>query len=66
MTQEYTHCPRCGDSLPDRNFCRHCGDIGDLDEYKDDQRKPEPPTQPMTQAQFGKAAVDFAFRKIFG
>ena len=33
----YDACPHCGDALTDINWCRNCGDIEDLDEYKDDQ-----------------------------
>jgi len=34
---DYTHCPHCGTILQDRGWCRHCGDIGELDEYEDDE-----------------------------
>tara|TARA_R110000796_G_scaffold69962_1_gene159205 strand:- start:108 stop:341 length:234 start_codon:yes stop_codon:yes gene_type:complete len=53
---DYTHCPGCGRPLADIGWCRQCGDIGDLDEYKDDQLdrapfNPMPPIGPFVDMQ---------------
>jgi hypothetical protein len=26
VSRDSTHCFKCGDALPDRNFCRNCGE----------------------------------------
>ena len=31
----HIQCPHCGDPLPERNWCRHCGDVTWLDEFED-------------------------------
>lgn len=59
---EYTHCPHCGTVLADRNWCRHCGDIGELDEYRDDQLDRVPPQKPENPH---LAAVNFVFERMF-
>ena len=57
---DYTHCPHCGTLLEDRGWCRSCGDIESLDEFKDDNKKPEEPINPHL------AAVDHVFARLFG
>lgn len=35
MGCEITKCPHCGDDLKEFLWCKSCGDVTDLDEYKD-------------------------------
>ena len=35
MGYEVTSCPHCGDTLKEFLWCKSCGDVTDLDEYKD-------------------------------
>ena len=64
MVMVYDACPHCGDPLIDINWCRNCGDIEALDEYKDDQLdKVENPTDAWSMNQ---VEVNWAKGKLTG
>lgn len=56
---DYTHCPHCGVLLQDRGWCRSCGDIESLDEFKE-QNPPKPENDNPH-----LAAIDFAVNRLF-
>ena len=59
---ELENCPHCGDQLVEFLWCKHCGDVTLLDEYRDDQLDN---VVPRTVQEYNTIAMDFVKKRLW-